>query len=314
MGAKKIFCFPRFTVRLREKIIVESTGLEFGFYDRGEYHVLNLEPLEGYDETYRKLVDEQGIWTNDTHDLFVSSRIDMSSLNHLFGVDGIVPQDAEIGVAVLYKSNDSKQRNAVSVGTFIAGDRNKSFSFTKRFQRGKFRGDVKFEIIFYVAREGNALPEEEHLANKMGYRLGEVDDLHIVLDGKGSWFPIYEQYSPNQPLWDVKYSVADPAYEPFVEAVGIYINTAHKNYKYLNKRAKEFNPQLLIEVIASAMCMVIMKFKEQEAEWSKAMEGVDFEEGSVSQAINYFVRSLEWDASSYENLSRSIRNYLEREI
>ena len=72
----------------------------------------------------------------------------------------------------------------------------------------------------------------------------------------------------------------------------------------------EFNDQLLKEIIASSIVVIITKIKE-DGYWDDTMYGNNIERGSVSEAINYFVNTLEWDVSDPENTSLSIRKFLE---
>mgnify|MGYP000754980168 FL=1 len=125
---------------------------------------------------------------------------------------------------------------------------------------------------------------------------------------------MYEIHEPGQPLWYVKCDWIDPTYDLFSDSVSIYINTAHKNYKYLDKTKRTFDEQLLKEIMASALGVIITKLKEQENYWDATTSGEDLQNGSVSEAIHYFIDTLEWDVSGPEAMSLSIRKFFDQRI
>ncbi len=182
------------------------------------------------------------------------------------------------------------------------------------FSEAQLRGNVEFTTIIYLKSAGTPLYNEEHLANEYGCILGELDKFIIKLDGSGSVFPMYEVNEPSQPLWYVKCDWDDPTYEQFSECVSIYFNTAHKNYKYLDKKKRTFDEQLLKEIMASALVIVITKLKEQENYWDVTTTGDELQNGSVSAAVNHFINTLEWDVSTPESMSLSIRKFFDQRM
>ena len=312
MSRTKLYCFPRITEKLKQKIVIEMTEPFFQYKSNGNWNNLEMEDIEGENPFYKKLSDKNGVWNFDNYGLRFQREYNLRFPGFLFGKDGVVPHDAEIGIALMYTSSESKQRGVIPIGQFNARMNNITFDAEHFFEHGKFRINASFTTIFYVAKAGNPREDEAHLANKAGYRLGEIETFTLIFDGKGSWFPIYEKDMKNQPLWNVVYSSTEPAYDSFLDSVEIQINTAHKEYKYIDRKSKSFNRQLLIEVIAGAMCIIVENFKAQESEWENAMTNGDYSEGSVSQAINYFVKVLQWDVSKPEKLSLSIRKHLEQ--
>jgi len=66
--------------------------------------------------------------------------------------------------------------------------------------------------------------------------------------------------------------------------------------------------------MASALGVIITKLKEQENYWDVTTIGEDLQSGSVSEAINYFINTLEWDVSGPESLSLSIRKFFDQRM
>lgn len=235
--------------------------------------------------------------------------------HHLFGSNGIASKDSTIGFALMWKSSDSRQRGVIPVADFKYEKKEVYIELDHSFMIGKFRGVVTFIPVLYLKNGGRIFPEEQHLANETGTIIGYFDEYSICLDGNGSVFPIYEYSDPNGPLWELKCDWENPSQDSFNEYVQILLNTAHVNYKFIDRKNKSFNMALLKEIISSALTILILKLKMEDfSYWSDIELGNDLKHGSVSEAVNYFITALEWDASTPENLSMSIRNYLDQRM
>lgn len=213
----------------------------------------------------------------------------------------------------MWTSPDSKQRGVVKIGEICYEDDHKEFSIDYEFPKGQLRGAIELTTIISLDRIGATNKGEEHLATIQGCLLGNLDSIFIRVDGTGSVFPIYEINDANLPLWHVKCDWEDPTVDSFNECVQIYINKADKSYKFLDQTKKTFNEQLLIEVLSSALMIIVLNLKEQDY-WECVSNNQGFERGSVVEAVNYFINSLEWDASSIEQLSLSIREFFSKRM
>ena len=65
---------------------------------------------------------------------------------------------------------------------------------------------------------------------------------------------------------------------------------------------------------ANTLGVIITKLKEQENYWDATTSGEDLQNGSVSEAIHYFIDTLEWDVSGPEAMSLSIRKFFDQRI
>lgn len=305
--------FPVLTDELLGKIRFQKSEYEF-YYSRDDNEwALHTEDV-GMGDSKHIIKDEQGIWDPDNYNLCLKRRYSLRTYQCLFGESGIACNNAVIGMALIWTSQDSKQRGVIEIGEIKKSNLDLSFSMNYEFPPAQLRGTVDFSTVLYIKKEGTPGWDEDHLANKYGCILGEIDKYSITLDGKGSVFPIYEVNEPGQPLWYVKCDWDDPTYDLFSEAVQINLNVAHKNYKYLDKTKRTYDDQLLKEVIASALSIVILKLHDQEVYWDNTINGTGIQSGSVSEAVNYFVNTLEWDVSSPELISLSIRKFFDQRL
>lgn len=311
--AANVSLFPVITDDLLGKIRFQTSPFELYYIRDDQEFVLRAEEIES-STTVHKVVDEEGIWSPDDYNLCLRRRYSLRTYQCLFGENGIVCKTAVLGLAVMWTSSDSKQRGVIHIGDIENTPRDLELKLNQEFPEAQLRGTVEFTTILYLKKAGDPLWDEGHLANEYGCLLGELDKFVIKLDGTGSVFPIYEINEPGQPLWYVKCNWDDPTYEQFSDCVYININTAHKNYKYLDKTKRTFDEQLLKEIMASALILIITKLKEQENYWVATTTGNDLQSGSVSEAIYYFIDTLEWDVSSPEAMSLSIRKFFDQRM
>lgn len=311
--ASNISLFPMIDDDMLKKIRFQCDPYRF-YYLRDELEYgLSSEPIDGSNSVF-KLEDPEGIWAPDDYNLGLKRRYTLRTYQCLFGKNGVACSNAVLGIAVVWTSADSKQRGVIQVGEITNSAMDVEFKLNHEFNEAQLRGEVEFTTIIYIKNAGTPLLNEEHLANEYGCVLGELDKFTIALDGNGSIFPMYEVNEPSQPLWYVKCDWDDPTYESFGECVSIYINKAHRNYKYLDKTKKTFDEQLLKEIMASALMLVITKLKQDVNYWDVTVNGDNLKKGSVSQAVYYFISTLEWDVSSLETLSLSIRKFLDQRL
>lgn len=60
------------------------------------------------------------------------------------------------------------------------------------------------------------------------------------------------------------------------------------------------------EILAGAMQTIVLNAMVGDS-WDEIVKGEGLEEGSIGQAINYFISTFAWDTSSPERLAMSIR-------
>lgn len=304
--AAKISLFPTLTEELKSKVRIQTSDFNFYYTKNDDEFLLQSEEINN-NPTERKIVDKKGVWTPDNNNLCIRRKYSFKTYQCLFGQDGIACSNAIIGVALRWTSSDSKQRGVIEIGSLFNSTDDKEFILDYEFPTSQLRGMLELSSIVYLKRPGTPLWEEEHLSNTCGCILGELDRMEVRLDGIGSEFPVYETNNPFQPLWYIDCKWVDPTYDQFIECVSIYLNKGHKNYKYLEK-----DEQLIKEIMASAIFLLITKLKSQKEDWDATMEGYGLRDGSVSAAVNYFIKTLGWNASTPESLSFSIRNFFDK--
>lgn len=292
------------------KIRFQKGKYSFFYTDNtGDEHELTDESAE----TVYCIRDEKGKWSPDNHKIGLRCKYSLRTFNCLFGEQGIACHDAKLGLAIQWTSSDSRQRGIIKIGQFMADDDVFTKDIKEEFSIGQLRGEVSFTTIMYIAQAGNPNENERHLVNTNGYVLGELDSCTIRLDGTASSFPIYEVSEPGQPLWRLDCEWDDPTVDAFSETISINLNTSHKHYSYIDVNSDNYDRQLLIEIMSSAITLIIEKLRSDDY-LDQVTRGEDLSSGSVGQAIYYFMNTLEWDLSSAEKVSLSARKFFDQRI
>ncbi len=312
--ANDFMLFPSLTDEYLKRIRFQSKTTEFYYTTKDDEEFELTDELIDQSTSIYKLKDNMGRWTQDDYNFGFRRKYLLRTFQCLFGPEGIACRNAKIGMAIVWTSLDSKQRGVFPVGEFGAEDIMMQKEADIVFQKAQLRGSVNFSTILYLSSAGIPDHDELHLANTQGYVLGELERFTIQLDGNGSIFPVYTEPEEGQPLWYVKCDWNDPLSDAFKDTVSIHINTAHKNYKYLDRTQKTYDNQLLIEVMSSALLVIIEKLRKDEESWEEITSGENLEHGSVGEVIYYFKSTHNWDLSSPDSVSLSIRKFFDQRM
>ena len=306
----RILLFPSLTEERKQQIQFKAKGYTF-FYIENE-NEYELEGVQDGDEQFH-IQDMEGRWDPDVHNLGFRRKCLLKNFQCLFGEKGIACTDAQLGVAVIWTSLDSKQRGVVRAAEFGRASGIIEFEIEKLFLKAQMRGEIELRTVVHIAKAGHPTENERHLANTDGYILGELDRISFRVDGNGSVFPIYEVTAPGEPLWYVQCDWQDPTVERFSECISINLNKAHKNFKYIDRRLSSFNNQLMTEIMAAAISAVIEKAR-QSPYWEQIESNDDLENGSVGQAVFYFKETLGWDFTTPESVALSARRFFDQRM
>ena len=252
-------------------------------------------------------------WNPDTDALQMKASYSFGNLKYVFGEEGIACKNAILGVAILWKSHDSRQRGVIIDETEL--DRfslNVTVNIKHCFKNAQFRGRVSFETVLYIKTIDNKY-NEKHLANIQGAVLGVLDQKDVYFDGYGSTCQTYRNPDPNGPLWRVLCSIDEPLSDSFYENVVIEINPLHPGYTFIDLDSKQYNPEMLKEIMAAQMAVVVMsvKMKCSNEDWKSIVEG-DAERGSIGNVI-FSLINQGVDTESPISCADSIRRYLKNE-
>ncbi len=309
--------FPKVSRELIVKTGYISSKYVFSFRDHGENRKLDAVPTDASNSrsAVLQMEDPAGKWHPEEYGLSVRCRSIINTPSFLFGPNGLAAYDgSEIGLAVMWMAPDSSIRGIETIGVIRSEDIypcivEKEFGFRPKL----LRGDLIMQTILYLKKKGNQSEKEKHLAQITGTILGVLDETKVIIDGNGSMFPIRTMQNPTEPLWWVYCGWEDPTQDKFSDDnFCIYLNSAHKDYGALNANEGIKNSPLLMEILCSAVQILIMKVLNDTAYSYDTIHGHNLKEGSVSSVVNYFYHAYKWsyDKDDPEKLASSIRKTL----
>ena len=316
--ATPIYLYPSLTDAVKQEIVFQAKEYIFSYTSLdGTEQELSYEEAESGSPINCLRTD--GVWNADKHNLFVKRTIALKNYRTLFGPSGLACKNARLGLSIVWTSPDSRQRGAAPIVDFgitkeeLSAAQDHTFTAGEvdlEFARAKIRGDINFSIVLYIAKTGTPAKDELHLANEEGFVLGAFDSFVLRIDGNGSLFPVFEVHEKGLPLWYVRCDWTDPTSDLFADSVSININTAHKNFKYIDRTQKTFCAQLLVEVMSAALCCIIEKIRSEKY-LDQILGDDEMESGSIGEAVRYFANTLGWDFSTPDKLSLSTRKFFD---
>lgn len=303
--------FPTITDELAQKLRLQVSPYRF-YYAGEDGEDYDLTADESSTNSHA-LSDEHGRWSPDTDGFGIARSYTIRCASFLYGKNGVCCKDASLVLALIWKSADSRQRSAIEIGVIANTSTPQSLSLNRQFPKPKFRGKVDLETAVVIKTGGTPDEDEMHLANIPGTVLGVIDSYSVLFDGAGSSFPINIISDKEGLLWSVDASFSE-ASDSFSETVSINLNSAHKDYKYINPSDRSnYNPAFLREVLAGAMTTIVGLARDRDL-WDDILNDQSLDEGSVGQAINYFIRTLDLNLEDAKQCSVAFRDYFEQKL
>ena len=289
---------------------------EFSYSEDYQEFPLRIEKDEGLSSA-GKVIDPRCNWSPETHNLIINKQCSLAQAYCLFGVGGIVPSTAEVGIALKWISTKSDVCGVIPFGVINKLDSSIELSVSTTLEKGLIKGSIRLRTFLYLKDSGDPFPNETYLAQQPGTVLGILDQYEIFIDGNGSLFPIMEVNKPGEPLWKVFFNDScDPLHDKFDnDNVEIQLNKAHPSYENLKVETSISETPLLLEVLSSALFVIFVAAKEAIGEdWDMVMNseaGKEYDAGSIADAIHHFVTKLGWNIDTPTKLAASIKNYFE---
>ena len=305
-----ISLYPIYNPEITESIfVIEPYLLKYTDEEKTTY------PLELKFDDVRKdycfVNDPNQIWNHDDYGFTLERKLKIKDPSSLFGKgsNAIACEDSKIGIAFRWASKTSSRKSTKKIASFGKNDLNKEIVIKSQFERCRFRGEVNFSIILFLETSGSPQPGEELFINQPGCILGALDSITVKFDGNGSVLPVLYEKVKGGALWRVKCNVYSPAEESFSDdVVAIYINTENPNFKFIDKKNDQYNPQMANEVMASAITMIVESVRSVDPDFLTLRNP---ESGTVSDAIRYFRDVLSWKIDNPISVNQSIREAFE---
>lgn len=296
---------------LKKKLHPQFDAYRFFYKDEnGDEHDLVAEDVS---TSVHPLSDEHGRWSPDENGFGLDRSGTIRCSSFLYGENGVACKDAVLALALVWKSSDSRRRSAFEICEIPDSNEVIHISYNKYFPKPRFKGRLDFQVCIIIKKAGNPTDGEELFANMAGTVLGVLDSFSVAFDGTGSSFPIMIVNDRGGLLWSIRCSFDDPLTEKLASTVSINLNSAHRDFKYINPTSKSYNPAFLREVLADAMANIVDCIRETPSWWDEIKNG-NGEPESVAMAINYFMETLDLNLDDAKQCSIAFRDYFERKL
>lgn len=307
---------PMLSETLQSKIGFQKGILELSYCAGGEKIYLESEEIETLNSRINKLIirDNKSQWNMDDFSLNIEGDLRVMKPEFLFGKNGVVCDDAILGISTIWISKDAHQRGVIKLCDFDKYSKLEDIKLKISFQSGQIRGDVFLRTILHLSKKGNPRRSERHLANTPGTVLGTLSEDMLIVDGDGSFFPIFDVEDKKRPLWWVECDWSDTHTDRFNEDnVKLCLNRAHPKYQELKLDEGINGSALFKDIIASSIEIIINRCKDTD-NWEDILEGINYESGSISHAVNYLITSLNIRIDYPELLAETLRKDLDSRI
>lgn len=297
---RSIALFPQLTKKQEKEIQPSIESFQITYSQGQEKYDLKSDIEEEFGKGTVCVIDDLGKWTLENYGFSCHGTLCLRNVSVLFGENGIVSSDANLGVGIQWKSKSSNARGSKNIGQLCNDDTDVRISFDISFTGASLRNSVELSFVLYLSKPGE---NENNI--ETGTIMGELKTLLLILEGSGSSFTVFEKNVPGDPLWSIECDWEDPEYSQFSECVRVTINTGHNAWQLASE--DDIRKELLKEIMASSMQIIISELEPHEYD----AEG-DFEPGSVSEAVRYFITRADIRTESNSSIAKSVRAYLDK--
>ena len=305
--------------RTINKELFESLGVEFkrsftACLRNGKKQPLEEKRLPKSDNPIDKMLeDPTSYWDHKSEGVLSNMSLFIEHPSILFDKSGVALSDAVLGVGVEWLAKESKIRDYVFFGYIKNEPSPAQFSKSNIYIKD-FTSDVTFRLIFFVSKPGTPV-DGLYFGNEKGLVIGKIDCLKIVVNGKGSVFPLNIVSRPNDALWMVMADFDDPYSDSFNdEHVWISFNKDNPVFPLINEENKEsFRLEFFKEILAASFAALLLEIRAHYDK-GKFDLGRESDPGSIHTAVKYFANSLDIDVNgSPAELAKSVVRFIEKE-
>lgn len=286
--------------------LIEAAGISLSAYEFG-YSIEDKEiRLLGKGKSVVKFDDET--WKAERDGLRIRRSIVIEYPEALFGRTGIVCEEAELGICIIWVNRTLRQMGTILPNNEYKSGASKVYEFDYTFAPGTIKGDLSLEMQLYIKKSAvNVLPDEKSLMNDEGVTVGILDEINLDFGNIYMEFPIAEVNNKKLPMWWLEMSDwSEPQKDLFDEDnLCIYLNTAYESCPKMGETIK--NMDVLIDIITTSYVMLFKRVEECGC-LSATVNDVNLEVGSISKMLYYFKGSCknDIDFSSEERMHKSI--------
>ena len=315
--------YPELGKELKSKIGYIDDVFDYEYEKDNELVPLEAKNVFAY-ASYGKLstiqlTDPLAQWYPEKMNLIVNAKCVINTPLFLFGQNGLASKNGGIlGIAIQWMAKDANCRGIKEIGS-VSRSSSAPTVITEKivFQPHQLRGILTLRTVIFLKEVGSSDDSEFYLANTPGTILGVLDETKVIIEGKGSIFPVVDASDPGSPLWWVNCGWDDPTVDRFSEEnFALYLNKSHNDYAFLNVNNGLSSSPLLKEIICSAVQILITKVLNDDVYREDTVNNTNLSEGSVSSVVYYMIKTMDCgtDIKRPEEMAKKIRESLSQRL
>jgi hypothetical protein len=311
--------YPMLSQEMQNESGMSVGKYTFSYSYRGKFYDLQQKGKE-----IVKLTDPLDLWNIETEGLCLKKEIQIVYPNLLVGEHGIICEDADLGLCIIWTNKTLTQTGYILPQKDIMTRHGRICDFDYSFEPGTISGDLELKLVAYVqTRATKILPGEETLINEEGVIIGEPE--RIILDFNSLYmeFPIEEMQSEKEPLWWVEFSEwEDPkTIDMFTkDSLCLFLNPYYKDCPAPSTSAGSNtinNLDLLVDILSQTYLMIFQRLSEDDLKATK--QNIGLQPNTICSIMYQFIEDcneeLHWESPEklLKSLEINIRNKLQEE-
>ena len=260
--------------------------------------------------------DPCGFWNPKSYNINIKGSLSIDNLDSLFTTNKIVDEDTILGLAVTVNSKNTSMTFTEEIGEKRFKDGNTNYEFEIEFGKSQLYVDFYIDVILYIK---DSFVENSIFASEVGTSLGILVSKNIVVEGKGSIFPIEIVKVENGPLWNMKInydSIYDDEFS--IKTVSLQINSLNNGFKYLEiDKISDKNSIIWKEILSSFFFNLLLYVNRQDGITNIVkLNDEELILGSLAYYIKYIVESFKItnEINNPVLLSNKVRTEIDRII
>src|SRR5699024_7387776 len=309
ISENKISLYRKIDDVMKEKAGVEISKPRFSYVAENEENVIHL-PNDFDKVTYLNQYDS--LWSPIIHDLTINQSFFIKRPEVFFGEQGVSMPQNQLGIAAHIHSASSHFQKTISFGTITSNINSIELPFHYQFPRSSLRGNV--EIDYFIYLKTNEVYFSQH-ANEVGMNIcdEDIENILIIIDSKGSIFPITEYEDKNGQIWKLQKNWIEPGVDGFDSSnINLCINTLHPLFGQLKKGKLPISRAFMNDIILQAITLIVQQIVIVEEFQVEDMK--DALPGSILSAVYYWVTTFDIDITNLFTIRNSLKDYWAKHI
>lgn len=251
-------------------------------------------------------------WMPENNNLVISQIIKLNKPQLLFGEEGVTLKENVLGIGMHIHSKTGMFQQTFSKAEIRFDKLKNEYLISHSFENSSLRGKVNLETFIYIKEIHQTHPKHAELQG-MKVSQGNLSELHLLIDGQGSVFPIGEFSEEGGQLWKMEFSNFDASVDLMsFDNLRLLLNSKHRLFNQIKDGKTPISRGLMTEIMSQAMTLIISKVVEENAE-DLVSDDIP-EEGTILSAVKYWITTFEIKTDSLINISNSIKTKLEQSI